>query len=58
LTEQEILSSEIGDTIAAELTFQTKNLLERNTIVDKLKVLAYFPSTETKRIVILERIAE
>ena len=58
LTEQEILSSEIGDTIAAELTLQTKNLLERNTIVDKLKVLAYFPSTETKRIVILERVAE
>jgi len=58
LTEQEILSSEIGDTIAAELTFQTKNLLERNTIVDKLKVLAYFPSTETKHIVILERVAE
>ncbi len=56
LTEQEILSSKIGDTIAAELTFQTKNLLETNTIVDKLKVLAYFPSTETKRIVILERV--
>jgi hypothetical protein len=58
LTEQEILSSEIGDTIAAELTLQTKNLLERNTIVDKLKVLAYFPSIETKHIVILERVAE
>ena len=58
LTEQEILSSEIGDTIAAELTFQTKNLLERNTVVDKLKVLAYFPKTKTKRIVILERVAE
>jgi hypothetical protein len=56
LTEEEILSSEVGNIIAAELTFETKNLLEKNTIVDKLKVLAYFPDIETKRIVIFERV--
>jgi uncharacterized protein YaiE (UPF0345 family) len=56
LTEEEILSSEVGNMIAAELTFETKNLLEKNTIVDKLKVLAYFPDIETKRIVIFERV--
>ena len=56
LTEEEILSSEVGNIIAAELTFETKNLLEKNIIVDKLKVLAYFPDIETKRIVIFERV--
>lgn len=56
LSEEEILSSEIGDTIAAELTFEMKNLLEKNSIADKLKLLTYFPDTETRRIALFERI--
>lgn len=56
LTEEEILSSKIGDTIAAELTFETRNLLERNAIATKLKLLAYFPDTETQRIALFERV--
>jgi len=56
LTEEEILSSDVGDTIAAELTFETKILLESNAIADKLKLLAYFPDVETRRIVLFERV--
>ncbi|MBL4573870.1 MAG: hypothetical protein JKY86_12470 [Gammaproteobacteria bacterium] len=56
LTEEEILSSEIGTTIAVELTFEMKNLLKKNTVVDKLKLLAYFPDTETQRLALFERI--
>jgi len=56
LTEEEILSSDVGDTIAAELTFETKKLLERNAVADKLKLIAYFPDTETRRIVLFQRI--
>ena len=56
LTEEEILSSEVGDTIVAELTFETRKLLESNAITDKLKVLAYFPDTQAQRIAIFERV--
>ncbi|PCI75090.1 MAG: hypothetical protein COB20_13695 [SAR86 cluster bacterium] len=56
LTEEEILSSEVGTTIAAELTFETRNLLERNSIADKLKLLAYFPDAETRRMALFERV--
>jgi len=56
LTEEEILSTEVGDTIAVELTFETKKLLERNAVADKLKLLAYFPDTETQRIVLFQRV--
>tara|TARA_B110000858_G_scaffold196515_1_gene255508 strand:- start:13807 stop:15321 length:1515 start_codon:yes stop_codon:yes gene_type:complete len=56
LTEEEILSSAIGDTIAAEFTFETKNLLDSNALAGKLKLLKYFPDAETQRIVLFERI--
>ena len=56
LTEEEILSSEIGTTIAVELTFEMRNLLEKNTVVDRLKLLAYFPDTETPRLALFERV--
>jgi len=56
LSEEEILSSEVGDTIAAELTFEMRNLLEKHSIANKLKLLAYFPDAETRRIALFERI--
>jgi len=40
----------------AELTFETRKLLESNAITDKLKVLAYFPDTQAQRIAIFERV--
>jgi hypothetical protein len=42
--------------LQAELTFETKKLLERNAVADNLKLLAYFPDTETQRIVLFQRI--
>ena len=56
LSEEEILSSEVGDTIAAELTYEMRNLLEKNSIADKLRLLAYFPDAETRRIALFERL--
>lgn len=56
LSEGEILSSEIGDTIVAELTFETKNLLQSKAMADKLKLLASFPSNETQRILVFQRV--
>lgn len=56
LSEAEILSSEVGDTIVAELTFETENLLKSQAIANKLKLLASFPSTETQRILLFQRV--
>jgi hypothetical protein len=56
LTEQEILNSEPGDTIAAELTFETRMLLESEAIADKLRLIASFPSETNQRISLFERI--
>ncbi len=56
LSEEEILSSEVGDTIVAELTFEMKNLLEKDSIADKLQLLTYFPNPETRHFAIFERI--
>ncbi len=56
LTEEEILSSAVGDTIAAELTFETTKLLETNSIAGKLELLEYFPDSETPRIALYRRV--
>jgi hypothetical protein len=56
LSEKEILSSEVGDTIVAELTFEMRRLLKKNNIADKLTLLAYFPSADTQRIAVFERV--
>ena len=56
LSEEEILSSEAGDTIAAELTFETQKLLEREDIADKLMLLASFPNSEKQRILVFQRL--
>ena len=56
LSEKEILSSEVGDTIVAELTFEMRRLLKKNNIADKLTLLAYFPSADTRRIAVFERV--
>lgn len=56
LNEEEILSSEVGATIAAELTFETKKLLESHNVAAKLRLLAYFPDDETQRIAFFERV--
>jgi hypothetical protein len=56
LSEEEILSSEIGDTIVAELTFEMKSLLDNKTIAEKLNLLAYFPSAGTRRIAVFKRV--
>lgn len=56
LTEEDVLSSVIGDTIAAELTFETKTMLGSNALEGKLRLLRYFPDTETPRIALFERI--
>jgi len=56
LSEDEILASEVGDTIAAELTFETRSLLETSEIAPKLKLLKYFPDNQTRRIAIFQRV--
>ena len=56
LSEKEILSSEIGDTIVAELTFEMKGLLDNKTIAERLNLLAYFPSAGTRRIAVFKRV--
>ncbi len=56
LREKEILASEVGDTIVAELTFEMRRLLKKNNIADKLTLLAYFPSADTRRIAVFERV--
>jgi hypothetical protein len=56
LSEDEILTSEVGDTIAAELNFETQRLLEREGIAEKLKLLASFPNSEKQRILIFQRV--
>lgn len=56
LSEAEVLASEVGDTIAAELTFETRLLLERDSVADKLRLLAAFPDSEESRILLFERI--
>ncbi|MEX0963162.1 MAG: hypothetical protein WDZ52_03850 [Pseudohongiellaceae bacterium] len=56
LSAEEILASNIGDTIAAELTFVTRQLLQRESIANKLRLLASFPDTDESRIVFFERI--
>ena len=56
LSAEEILASEVGDTIAAELTYETGRLLETQMIAEKLELLASFPDTNEPRIVFLERI--
>ncbi len=56
LGEEEILNSEVGDTIAAELTYETGKLLETQSIANKLKLLASFPVSNEPRIVFFERI--
>jgi hypothetical protein len=55
LTANEILSSEVGDTIAAELTFETAKLLGSTSIAARLTLLAYFPETGTRRIALFGR---
>lgn len=55
LTEEEILSSEPGDTIAAELTFEMRKLLESSAVAENLELLAYFPDAETRRIALFRR---
>ena len=56
LTANEILSSEVGDTIAAELTFETAKLLGSTSIAARLTLLAYFPETGTRRIALFGRV--
>lgn len=58
LTEKEILLSKVGDTIAAELTVETKELLDSNALTGKLKLLEHFPYDETRGVAIFERIDE
>jgi len=55
LSEEQILASEVGDTIAAELTFETRVLLERDSVSEKLRLLAAFPDSDS-RILLFERI--
>lgn len=56
LSEADILSSEVGDTIAAELTYETSRLLESPAIAEKLRLLVSFPESDVGRIVFFERI--
>ncbi|GJM11712.1 MAG: hypothetical protein DHS20C12_01150 [Pseudohongiella sp.] len=56
LTAEEILTSDAGDTIAAELTFETRTLLERAEIAEQISLLATFPDTEAPRIAVFEKI--
>ncbi len=56
LTAEEIMATEVGDTIVAELTFETGRLLETEAIADKLELLASFPDSQDPRIVVFERI--
>lgn len=56
LTEEDILQSEVGDTIAAELTYETERLLETQPIAERLRLLASFPATGERRFAFFERI--
>lgn len=55
LTVEDILASSVDATIAAELTFETRNLLARQGIAEKLELLVSFPEDEP-RIVLYQRV--
>jgi hypothetical protein len=56
LTEEQILLSNIGDVIAAELTFETRELLAQQAIINKIVLLAAFPDSENGRIALYQRV--
>ncbi len=55
-TTEEILSTNVGDTIAAEMTPLTKQILDLESVAGKLEYLAAFPDEENRRIALFRRV--
>jgi hypothetical protein len=56
LTEEAIFATGVGDTIAAELTFETKQTLEKSSVSRKIEFLTAFPNEKNQRIVLYKRV--
>ncbi len=54
--ESDILSASAGATIAAELTFETRNLLAKESIARAVEFLVAFPNESNQRIAVYRRV--